>query len=57
MCAGFAVRSGLMPLWLAVLAATAGNLVGSLIAYGIGRVGSRRDFGPRAVSALARAVS
>jgi membrane protein DedA with SNARE-associated domain len=26
-----------MPFWLAVAAATAGNLVGSLIAYGVGR--------------------
>jgi membrane protein DedA with SNARE-associated domain len=53
MCAGFAVKSGLMPLWLAVLAATAGNLVGSLTAYGIGRAGSGRSLGPRATRALA----
>jgi membrane protein DedA with SNARE-associated domain len=53
MCAGFAVKSGLMPFWLAVLAATAGNLVGSLIAYGIGRAGSGREIGPRASRAFA----
>ena len=53
MCAGFAVRSGLMPFWLAVLAATAGNLVGSLIAYGVGRAGSGREIGPRAGRAFA----
>jgi membrane protein DedA with SNARE-associated domain len=34
--AGFAVHAGWMSLPLAVLAATAGNLVGSLIAYGVG---------------------
>ncbi len=33
---GFAVQQGWMSLSLAVLAATAGNLVGSLIAYGLG---------------------
>jgi membrane protein DedA with SNARE-associated domain len=33
---GFAVSQHWMSFWLAVLAATAGNLVGSLIAYGIG---------------------
>jgi membrane protein DedA with SNARE-associated domain len=33
---GFAVRQGWMSLPLAVLAATAGNLVGSLLAYGLG---------------------
>lgn len=53
MCAGFAVRSGWMPFWAAVLAATAGNLVGSLIAYGVGRLGSRRSLGPRAARAFA----
>lgn len=41
LAAGFAVRQGLMPFWLAVLAAVAGNLVGSLIAYGLGRLASR----------------
>jgi membrane protein DedA with SNARE-associated domain len=34
--AGFAVHAGWMSLPLAVLAATTGNLVGSLIAYGVG---------------------
>ena len=34
---GFAVRQGWMSLPLAVLAATGGNLVGSLLAYGLGR--------------------
>jgi membrane protein DedA with SNARE-associated domain len=33
---GFAVSQHWMPFWLAVLAATAGNLLGSLIAYGLG---------------------
>ena len=33
---GFAVSQHLMSLWLAVLAATTGNVVGSLIAYAIG---------------------
>ena len=33
---GFAVSQHWMSFWLAVLAATAGNLVGSLIAYGLG---------------------
>jgi len=37
--AGVAVRQGWLPLWLAVLAATAGNLVGSLLAYGLGASG------------------
>jgi membrane protein DedA with SNARE-associated domain len=37
--AGFAVSQGWMSLALAVLAATAGNLVGSLIAYGVGASG------------------
>jgi membrane protein DedA with SNARE-associated domain len=37
MCAGFGVREGWMPFWAAVAAASAGNLVGSLIAYGAGR--------------------
>ncbi len=33
---GFAVSEHWMSFWLAVLAATAGNVVGSLIAYGVG---------------------
>ena len=36
---GFAVHQGWMSLPLAVLAATAGNLVGSLLAYGLGASG------------------
>lgn len=36
---GFAVRQGWMSLPLAVLAATAGNLAGSLIAYALGTTG------------------
>jgi membrane protein DedA with SNARE-associated domain len=34
--AGFAVHAGWMSLPLAIVAATAGNLVGSLLAYGLG---------------------
>jgi membrane protein DedA with SNARE-associated domain len=37
---GFAVHQGWMSFPLAVLAATAGNLVGSLLAYGIGASGT-----------------
>jgi membrane protein DedA with SNARE-associated domain len=37
--AGFAVHQGWMNFPLAVLAASAGNLVGSLLAYGIGATG------------------
>ena len=37
---GFAVHQGWMSLPLAILAATAGNLVGSLLAYAIGARGS-----------------
>jgi membrane protein DedA with SNARE-associated domain len=36
---GFAVSQHWMSFWLAVLAATAGNVVGSLIAYGVGATG------------------
>jgi membrane protein DedA with SNARE-associated domain len=39
LCAGFAVSQHLMSLWLAVAAATVGNVVGSVIAYGIGGTG------------------
>jgi membrane protein DedA with SNARE-associated domain len=42
LAAGFAVHEGWMPFAVAVIAATAGNLVGSMIAYGFGRVASRR---------------
>lgn len=37
---GFAVHQGWMSFPLAVLAATAGNLVGSLVAYGVGATGA-----------------
>jgi hypothetical protein len=37
MCAGFAIRSVWMPFGVAVAAASAGNLLGSLLAYGLGR--------------------
>lgn len=52
-CAGFAVKAGWMPFWAAVAAATAGNLVGSLAAYGIGRASYGRDQGPCMAKALA----
>ncbi|MFI5028713.1 MAG: hypothetical protein ACHQCF_07030 [Solirubrobacterales bacterium] len=35
------------------MAATVGNLVGSAIACGVGRLGSRRAYGPRTRRALA----
>ena len=50
---GFAVHQGWMSLPLAVLAATAGNLVGSLIAYGLGASGLVRRV-PLARGVLAR---
>ncbi|HEY5194156.1 MAG TPA: DedA family protein [Solirubrobacteraceae bacterium] len=37
--AGFAVHAGWMSLPLAIVAATGGNLVGSLLAYGVGATG------------------
>jgi membrane protein DedA with SNARE-associated domain len=37
--AGFAVHAGWMSLPLAIVAATGGNLVGSLLAYGLGATG------------------
>jgi membrane protein DedA with SNARE-associated domain len=40
MAAGFGVHRGLISLPAAVAAATAGNLVGSLIAYTVGRAGA-----------------
>jgi len=50
---GVAVRAGWMSPWLALTAATAGNLVGSLLAYGLGR--SRLLAGvPRLGALLAR---
>ena len=36
---GFAVSQHWMSFWLAVVAATAGNVIGSLIAYGVGATG------------------
>jgi membrane protein DedA with SNARE-associated domain len=40
--AGVAVNEGLLPLWLAVVAAALGNLCGSLAAYWAGRAGLLR---------------
>jgi membrane protein DedA with SNARE-associated domain len=40
--AGVAVHQGLLPLWVAVLAATAGNLCGGLAAYWAGHAGLLR---------------
>jgi membrane protein DedA with SNARE-associated domain len=55
MAAGFAVSQGHLDFWVAVAAATAGNLVGSLIAYSAGRAGLLRQLkGSRARRALAR---
>jgi membrane protein DedA with SNARE-associated domain len=42
LAAGFAVHQGWMPLPVAVAAATAGNLAGSLLAYALGRLTTRR---------------
>ncbi len=53
MSAGFSVSEGWMPFWAAVLAATAGNLLGSLIAYWIGRAAT----GVPSETWLARALS
>jgi membrane protein DedA with SNARE-associated domain len=50
---GFAVHQGWMSLPLVIVAATAGNLVGSLLAYGLGRSGLI-DRVPRAGALLAR---
>jgi len=41
LAAGFAVHEGHMPFGVAVAAATAGNLTGSLIAYAVGRLTAR----------------
>jgi membrane protein DedA with SNARE-associated domain len=40
MAAGFGVHQGAIPLPAAIAAATAGNLIGSLIAYAAGRIGA-----------------
>jgi membrane protein DedA with SNARE-associated domain len=55
MCAGFAVSRGLIGLPLAVAAGTSGNLVGSLIAYAVGRWSLRMRPRGRAARGLARA--
>jgi membrane protein DedA with SNARE-associated domain len=54
MCAGFGASQGWMPFWIAVAAATAGNLLGSLIAYGVGRSASSRGDLPAAIRSLSR---
>lgn len=41
LAAGFAVHQGHMPFGVAVAAATAGNVIGSLIAYAVGRLTTR----------------
>jgi membrane protein DedA with SNARE-associated domain len=51
--AGFSVSQDLMPFWAAVLAATAGNLVGSLLAYWLGHATG----GPRREGLLAAALA
>jgi membrane protein DedA with SNARE-associated domain len=42
LAAGFAVHQGWMSFWVAVGAATAGNLVGSLLGYQLGRMAAGR---------------
>jgi membrane protein DedA with SNARE-associated domain len=54
LAAGFAVHQGHMPLVSAVAAATAGNLVGSLLAYVVGRLTSRWQLWPWAQAGLRR---
>jgi membrane protein DedA with SNARE-associated domain len=54
LCAGFGVSQGWMPLWAAVAAATAGNLLGSLIAYGVGRAAARKQRRGAVLRALSR---
>ena len=54
LAAGFAVHQGRMPFPAAVAAATAGNLVGSLIAYALGRLTSRWPLWGRARAGLRR---
>jgi membrane protein DedA with SNARE-associated domain len=54
LAAGFAVHAGWMSFAAAVGAATAGNVAGSLLAYGLGRAASRRTLGDRAGKCLAR---
>jgi membrane protein DedA with SNARE-associated domain len=54
LAAGFAVHQGRMSLVSAVAAATAGNLVGSLLAYTVGRLSSRWRLWPWAQAGLRR---
>jgi membrane protein DedA with SNARE-associated domain len=54
MAAGFGVDRGLFSFPAAVLAATAGNLIGSLIAYAIGRTGSLDHLPERAGAIVTR---
>jgi membrane protein DedA with SNARE-associated domain len=54
LAAGFAVHQGWMAYWVAVASATAGNLVGSLIAYGLGRLTSGWNARAGAAVGLAR---
>jgi membrane protein DedA with SNARE-associated domain len=54
LAAGFAVHQGRMSVVSAVAAATAGNLVGSLLAYAVGRLGSRWRLWPWAQTGLRR---
>jgi membrane protein DedA with SNARE-associated domain len=54
LAAGFAVHQGRMAVVAAVAAATAGNLVGSLLAYAVGRLTSRWRLWPRAQAGLRR---
>lgn len=54
LAAGFAVHQGRMPLVVAIAAATVGNLVGSLIAYAIGRLTARWRLWPWAQKGLRR---
>jgi membrane protein DedA with SNARE-associated domain len=54
LAAGFAVHQGRMALVAAIAAATAGNVVGSLLAYAIGRLTSRWRLWPWAQAGLRR---
>jgi membrane protein DedA with SNARE-associated domain len=54
LAAGFAVHQGHMSVVSAVAAATAGNLVGSLLAYAVGRLSSRWRLWPWAQAGLQR---
>ncbi len=54
LAAGFAVHQGRMALLVAIAAATAGNLVGSLVAYAVGRLTARWRLWPWAQAGLRR---